>query len=249
MQVIVDGLLTNYEMSGKGKIVLLLHGWGDQAQGLRSLQAALSKRFTVIAPDLPGFGQTASPKQPWGLNDYAQFIRTFLEKIDAARPYAIIGHSNGGALAIRAIGQQVLLVDKLVLIASSGMRDVYEGRRKALRLITKAGKAITLPLPNNIKRKLKRAVYDTIGSDMLVAEHLQETFKRVVTDDVQQDAARISVPTLLIYGENDTATPPAYGQQFHELISNSTLEILARAGHFPHIEQPNQVLAAIEEFL
>jgi pimeloyl-ACP methyl ester carboxylesterase len=249
MQVIVDGLLTTYEVSGKGQTVVLLHGWGDRAAGLADLQAQLAKHFAVLAPDLPGFGSTQTPQAVWVLENYAQFVANFLEKVAVKNVYAFIGHSNGGAIAICGLGRGVLGADKLVLLATAGIRDSYQGRRKALRLLTKTGKALTAPLPVAAKQKLRRKVYDTIGSDMLVAEHLQETFKKIVTDDVQADAAKIVIPTLLIYGENDRATPVWYGEKFHELIDDSTLEILPAAGHFVHRDRPHEVIKAITEFL
>jgi pimeloyl-ACP methyl ester carboxylesterase len=117
-----------------------------------------------------------------------------------------------------------------------------------LRYITKFGKALTMPLPKSIKAKLRRKVYKTVGSDMLVAEDLQETFKKVVTDDVRADAARLTLPTLLIYGEDDEATPLWFGQTLHELIPGSTLEVLPDAGHFVHLDRPAEVTKAIQEF-
>jgi pimeloyl-ACP methyl ester carboxylesterase len=115
-------------------------------------------------------------------------------------------------------------------------------------LLAKAGKALTLPLPKSAKQALRKKAYKTIGSDMLVAEHLQETFKRVVTDDVRADAAKLTLPTLLVYGENDDATPVRYGELFHQVIEGSTLEVLPGAGHFVHLDRPDDVLRAIQEF-
>src|SRR5690606_38998725 len=120
--------------------------------------------------------------------------------------------SNGGAIAIRGMARGWLSADNLVLLASAGIRGEYKGRVKALRLITKAGKALTTPLPKSVKQRLRKKVYATVGSDMLVAEHLQETFKKVVTDDVREDAARLALPTLLIYGDQDDATPVRYAE-------------------------------------
>jgi pimeloyl-ACP methyl ester carboxylesterase len=249
MQVIVDGLLTTYERSGEGKTVVLLHGWGDSAAGLRGLARTLSKQYDVIAPDLPGFGGTQAPKDVWGLDGYVEFIAHFLQKIGCKGVYAFIGHSNGGAIILRGAGQGKFQAERLVLLASAGVRGEYRGRNRTLRYITKAGKALTMPLPAGIKKKLRRKVYDTIGSDMLVAEHLQETFKRVVSEDVRPDAANISTPTLLVYGEMDHATPVRYGEWFHELIGGSTLEIVVGAGHFIHVDRPREVTNMIQEFL
>jgi pimeloyl-ACP methyl ester carboxylesterase len=248
MQVVVDSLLTHYEVQGKGKLVLLLHGWGDSAAGLSGLQKALAPKFQVVALDLPGFGSTEAPKGVWGLDDYANFVAHFLTKVDFKPPHVLVGHSNGGAIALRGLGKGELSADKLVLLASAGIRGTYKGRVKVLRYITKFGKALTMPLPKSIKAKLRRKVYKTVGSDMLVAEDLQETFKKVVTDDVRADAARLTLPTLLIYGEDDEATPLWFGQILHELIPGSTLEVLPDAGHFVHLDRPAEVTKAIQEF-
>ena len=249
MQVIVDSLLTRYEAHGKGKPVLLLHGWGDSAAGLQKLQAALAKKYKVIALDLPGFGGTQAPDSVWGLDDYAYFVDHFLAKIDAASLKAIVGHSNGGAIAIRGMSRGWLSADKLVLLASAGVRGEYKGRVKALRLVTKAGKALTMPLPKAVKQKLRSKVYQTVGSDMLVAEHLQETFKKVVTDDVRVDALHLTLPALLIYGDKDESTPVRYGKMFNEAIKGSKMIVLPGAGHFVHTDEPEQVTKAILEFL
>jgi len=249
MQVVVDSLLTHYEVQGKGRLVLLLHGWGDSAAGLSALQRDLAKKYQVMTFDLPGFGNTESPPSVWGLNDYVEFTAHFLRKINAARVAVLVGHSNGGAIAVRGLATGVLQADKLVLLASAGIRGTYKGRVKLLRYITKAGKALVTPLPKVLKDKIRRKVYHTVGSDMLVAEHLQETFKKIVTDDIRADAARLTLPTLLIYGKQDDATPVAYGQALHKLIRSSKFEVVPGAGHFVHLDRAPEVAAAITEFI
>lgn len=249
MQLVVDGLLTQYMQSGSGPTVVLLHGWGDNAQSLSSIQAGLAAHFTILTPDLPGFGGSQSPDQAWGLDDYAQFVAKFLDKLQLTAIHALVGHSNGGAIAIRGLSKGILTADRLVLLASAGIRNQYKGRHRALRYLAKAGKLVTMPLPVAAKRRLRQQVYRTIGSDMLVAEHLQDSFRKVVTDDVQADAARIAIPTLLIYGEADEQTPVRFGERFHQLIDGSTLEVLPSVGHFVHLERPQLVLKSVEEFL
>lgn len=248
MQVVVDSLLTHYEVQGTGKTVLLLHGWGDSATGLRGLQQALAKTYRVIAVDLPGFGATEAPKAVWGLSEYAHFVAKFLGKIDSAPLHLLVGHSNGGAIAIRGLASGTLKSRKLVLLASAGIRSEYKGRVKVLRYLTKAGKVLTMPLPKRVKTTLRQKVYRTVGSDMLVAEHLQETFKKVVTDDVREDAARLDLPVLLIYGEHDEATPVWFGEILHQQIVGSTLEVLPGAAHFVHLDRPDEVVRAVREF-
>lgn len=247
-QVVVDSLLTKYSTSGKGKTILLLHGWGDSSSGSADIQERLSKKYKVIALDLPGFGGTQAPKSDWNLSDYAHFVGNFLEKI-SEKTYAIVGHSNGGAIAIRGLASGDLKSEKLVLMASAGIRGTDKNRNNVLRLVAKTGKALTMPLPRAVKNRLRRKVYSTMGSDMLVAEHMQGTFKKIVADDVRSDASKLGLPTLLIYGGNDQDTPAWYGETYNKLIKDSRLVVLPEAGHFVHLEQPQAVAAEIEEFL
>lgn len=250
MQVVVQSLLTNYQRQGSGtQTVVLLHGWGDSAAGLAQLQHVLSKGYTVIAVDLPGFGGTQAPETAWGLDDYACFIAAFLEKIKAGPVWCLIGHSNGGAIAIRGLGKGILQAERLALLASAGVRGSYKGRIKVIRYATKLGKALTIPLPKTVKNKLRKKVYSTVGSDMLVAEHLQATFKKVITDDVRADAAKLDLPVLLIYGEDDQQTPVAYGEALYQAIPHATLEILPHAGHFVHRDRAADVQRLLVEFL
>ena len=258
MQVVVDNLLTSYERCGKPdasvkpetqpRKVLILHGWGDDSHGWAETCAQLSDGFDIVTLDLPGFGGSAAPPQAWGIGDYAAFVAAFLQKIDF-QPYAIIGHSNGGAIAVRGLAEGKLHAERLVLLSSAGIRNVMHGRRSLLRVLTKAGKVVTYPLPSSVKKKLRSHLYTTIGSDLLIAEHMQETFKRVVTDDIQADAAKLTLPTLLVYGEDDAATPVQYGRILRNLISGSKLETIAEAGHFVHLDKPETVIPMVRKFL
>jgi pimeloyl-ACP methyl ester carboxylesterase len=249
VHIVIDGLLTQYKLAGKGKLVLLLHGWGDTSQGLAGLQTGLAKQYRVLALDLPGFGQTQAPETAWNLDDYAHFIKHFLGKLELKQPYAVIGHSNGGALAIRSVGLQALKPEKLVLLAASGIRTGGGAKRFILKVIAKTGDIATIWLPERYRQSLRQSLYGAAGSDMLVVPQLQETFKQTVRQDVRADAAAITVPTLLIYGADDRAVPPADGQTYQQLIKNSRLEIIEHAGHFVHTDQPAEVESLVEEFL
>jgi pimeloyl-ACP methyl ester carboxylesterase len=249
MQAVVNGILTHYDTVGKGKTVLILHGWGDDSRNWKKLQKELSNNYQVITIDLPGFGATAAPQADWRLDDYAVFVRDFLKKIKVPKLHAIIAHSNGGAIAIRGTVLGNIDPERLLLLGSAGIRNEYKGRNKALRYVTKAGKALTAPLPKSTKKSLRQRVYKTVGSDMLVAEHMQGTFKNIVEDDVRADAAAIAKPTILIYGENDTATPPRYGKLLQEHIKGARLEIIPDAAHFVYQDKPEGTTRLIQEFL
>ena len=241
--------MTNYTLTGKGRLVLLLHGWGDSSAGLAGLTNALEKNYRVLAIDLPGFGATQVPKETWDLDNYSEFLKALLKKLELGQPYSVIGHSNGGALAIRALGLKDLQPKKLVLLAASGIRNKKQSKMLILKIIAKTGNIATIWMPERYRQSLRKSLYDTAGSDMLVAPQLEETFKKTVRQDVQADAKQIKIPTLLIYGADDQAVPPEHGLKFNDLIAGSQVEIIPNAGHFVHNDAAQKVTELIEDFL
>ncbi len=250
MKIVVDDLMTNYDRQGHGKILLMVHGWADNYNTFDGLTGVLNANYDILRLDLPGFGLTEAPKEVWTLDNYAQFIYDFLNKLEVTTVYGVVGHSNGGAVAIRAIALHKLQPEKLVLLASSGVRDTAQARRFILKIIAKTGKVITFWMPRSIRKALQRKLYGTVGSDMLVAPHLQETFKITVRQDVQEDATKISIPTLLIYGDQDHATPAdQVGTRLHSKFSDSRLAIIHNADHFVHKAEPDKVIKTMQDFL
>lgn len=249
MQVVVSDLLTNYELTGKGKLIVFLHGWADSTGGSKVLRGELSRKYKVLAPDLPGFGKTQSPPGAWDLDNYAEWLTQLLKKLDLEQPYAIIGHSNGGAIAIRGINLGLFTPKKLVLVASAGIRKTQTFRKAFLQVVAKTGNLATIGLPERYRRALRRQLYKSAGSDLLIVESMQDTFKKTVKQDVQLDAKQVKQPTLLIFGGKDQAVPPYMGERFNQLIAGSTLQLLPNAGHFVHLDEPEQTKKLIEEFL
>src|SRR5690348_3057288 len=121
MNVIVDGLMTNYQKTGEGKVLLMIHGWGDSGGTFSALANELKDSYQLVILDLPGFGASQAPAELWGTEDFSKFVTKFLDKL-SLKPYAVLGHSFGGAVAM------VLAADnpsfkKLILLASAGVRN------------------------------------------------------------------------------------------------------------------------------
>lgn len=249
MQVIVNDLLVTYELRGRGKLVLMLHGWGDSHRGLADLSQFLTNRYQVLAVDLPGFGGSQAPPMAWDLDNYADFLEALLIKLDLKQLYAVIGHSNGAAIAVRATATNHLSPKRLVLLGAAGIRNPSSTKKTVLKYFTKFGKALTVILPKHQRNQLRRQLYNTVGSDRLVIPELTSTFEKVVAQDVRSDAAQLNLPVLLIYGQNDQATPVRFGQIYEQLIPNAQLQIVDHAGHFVHLDQPDKVKTLIEDFL
>lgn len=248
MNVIVNGLLAHYRIQGNGPTILMLHGWGDRLETFDSLAGQLESGFQIVRLDLAGFGQSQAPDSTWGLEDYAEYVSEFTRKIKAT-PSIVLGHSNGGAIAIKAIATKRLSPQKLVLLASAGIRDGQAVKKKAWNVVAKVGKMTTALLPDGTRRSLRAKLYRSAGSDLMVAPHLESTFKRVVSQDVRPDARIVQLPTLIINGSEDTATPPDYGKMFNADIEGSELRIIDGAGHFIHQHNTAALAKYLEDFL
>jgi pimeloyl-ACP methyl ester carboxylesterase len=248
MQVVINDQIINYDMSGSGKTVVLVHGWADSLATFYDLKSSLSKNYEVVSLDLPGFGQSSMISEAWGLDEYSKFLADFVKKLKL-EVYCYIGHSNGGAILINGLSSSKLSAKKLVLLSSAGIRNQKKVKKQILKVAAKSGKAVTAILPSNTRDSIRKRCYGAIGSDLLVSPHMEETFKRVVEQDVQVQAKKIKMPALLIYGNEDSATPPEFGETFTDLIAGSRLFRIDHAGHFIHHDQPAHVKKLIEDFL
>jgi len=248
MHIIVNNLLTNYEKQGSGPLALFLHGWGDNLKTFEPLVSQLKKDHTCITIDLPGFGASQAPGSAWGIQEYGEFLQAFVKKIDL-EPELLVGHSNGGTIAMYALAHKLITSEKLLLLASAGIRSEQGIKKTAYKSVAKVGKQLTKVLPQSLQQKLRRKLYSAAGSDIFVSPLLEETFKKVVSYDVESDAKNISQPTLLIYAADDQETPSRYGTKLKSAIKNSQLKILLTGGHFIQATQSEAILNSIKEFI
>lgn len=251
MQIIVNSLLTTYSRIGEGSnAILFLHGWADSGKTFENLAKQITEensQYSAILLDLPGFGGSSASEEAWGLSDYSNFVADFMAKIKL-QPQVIVGHSNGGAIAVYGLANNIFKADKLILIASAGIRE-KSAKKTILRGLSAPAKAALKVAPTATQKRVKKKLYSAIGSDYLVAEHMQETFKKIVSQDVRIDATKLTIPVCLIYGENDTSTPLRYGEMLADAISSSQLHAVPLAGHFVHHEQLPKVAQICNAFI
>jgi pimeloyl-ACP methyl ester carboxylesterase len=249
MKVIVENLAIEYEDSGRGAVVLALHGWGDSHKTFDPLIAALGSGYRVVRLDLPGFGGSEAPHEVWELEDYIRLVETFVNKEKLAIE-VLIGHSFGGRIAVKGVAEGALKPSKIILIASAGIIKSTSFRNRSFMMAAKTGKALTLIPPLSLwRRQLRSKLYDASGSDFLSAGPLSKTFLKIVAEDLLPFASRIKRPTLLIWGSDDAQTPLEDGKKLSAAIDGSELFVIPGAAHFVHHEQPNQVAAKIKEFI
>jgi pimeloyl-ACP methyl ester carboxylesterase len=251
MKVLVNGQLIGYKDEGKGRVLVLLHGWGDQMATFNELAAHLAKNFRVIRLDFPGFGTSPRPADTWTVGDYANITSEFLTKLGIADVYAVIGHSFGGRVIIKSIGDNILRPKKVVLIGAAGVKPKQSSKKVAYRAVAKVGKVVTsLPGLRGTRQVLRQKLYESAGNtDYLHAEGMQAIFRNTVNEDLLPLVHLITQPSLLVWGENDDQTPVADAYSMSNELDDSELMIVENAGHFVFLDEPALVEQKIDEFL
>ena len=248
MQTIVDNLAVEYADEGQGPVLLLLHGWGDTLHTWDAIVRGL-QGFRIVRLDMPGFGGSEKPHEVWGVVEYARFVESFCKKLQI-EPHALVGHSFGGRVIIKGVGVGIFTPQKVILIASAGVAKQRTLKNIALMAAAKVGKAVTLIPPFSLYRqKIRKKLYGSISSDYFAASSMSHIFLKVVKEDLLAYAAKIRLPTLLIWGSDDTQTPLADGEKIRDAIRDSRLEVLNGATHFVHQERAQEVAQLIQGFL
>ena len=249
MEKIINNQKVNIETIGQGSDLLLLHGWGTDISVMEPMQKHFSQRFRVTSVDLPGFGQSPAPKAAWSIYDYADFVEAIINALVLKDPI-ILGHSFGGRISIilasRGIGSKIILTD------SAGIRP-KRSTKYYLRVYSykAAKKVMRLPFLRRYNEKvLDLWRRNNPSSDYAAAQGImREIFIKVVNEDLAHLLAKISAPTLLIWGENDTATPLSDGKIMEKLIPDSGLVVFPNCGHYCFLDAPVRFYTVVGYFL
>lgn len=261
MKIVVQNLVVEYQDEGAdspgrsfqrsaGKTILFLHGWQDNLHTFDALAKILAGSYRIVRLDLPGFGQSETPQTAWNLDDYIECVKSFIEKQNLQID-ALAGHSFGGRIIIKGVSEKKFQEAKIILINAAGVKARQNTLRNALwKATAKIGGLVSrMPPFSFFRENLRKKVYNNLDSDYPNTGALKETFVKVISEDLSASAKKIVAPTLLIWGENDTATPLSDGQRLAQLIPNAKLEIIEGAGHFVHQEKPKEVAELIKEFV
>lgn len=241
MDTIVNGLRIHYVTMGQGEPVLILHGWGSNAQVHQAMMEQLSKKYFVIAPDLPGFGKSQEPKTPFSVDDYADTVLEFL-KAFAPKTISLIGHSFGGRIIIKLANRELpFALRRIVLIDSAGIRPQPTKKRSLRQKCYKAGKWFLSrkPLVKLFPDALEKLRVRFGSADYAAASPMmRQCLVKAVNEDLRPLLPGIHAPTLLIWGENDTATPVSDAQIMEAAIPDAGLALIQNAGHYSFLDQP-----------
>ena len=222
MQIKIKEWNINYEVEGEGEPVILLHGWLTDLESMRPLTTNLVKKFKVYLVDVVGFGKSDLPEEPLNSQDFAEFLQEFMEKLKIENP-VLIGHSNGGRIIINAVGKKMVKAKKIVLIDSAGIKPHHSTSYYVKIAVFKTGKLFLNLLPNTKGiKEFKERLRNNVGSSDYKASPtiLKDTMKIILKEDVKDLLPNIDVPTLLIWGSLDTATPISDAKIMEKLIPN-----------------------------
>ncbi len=253
MEIQIQNRRVHYREEGTGDVVVLLHGWGSNITLFDGLFKVLSGTHRVIAPDMPGFGRTPEPEEPWSVDDYVDFCLAFFEALHLEK-FALVGHSFGGRVIIKLFARENLpyTIPKVVLMDSAGILPQKTRRQKmgnawyhAARRILGC-KPVSFLYPDALealRKKRGSADYNNATPTM------RATLVKVVNEDLEPYLTNMTCPVLLIWGDRDTATPLSDAKKMEEILPDAGLVICEGAGHYAFLEQPGVVHGALVSFL
>jgi len=270
--VSIHGHDVSYRGGGSGPVVVLIHGMAGSSVTWEPVLDELTRHCTVIAPDLPGHGDSDKSRGDYSLGAHASSVRDLLLALGHERA-TIVGQSFGGGVAMQLAYQYPERCERLVLVSSGGL-----GQEVALllRALTLPGAEHLMPIACNGRvRDAGAAVtgfLDRLGlrpvpavaemwrsfaslSDASTREAFQHTLRSVVDLHGQRVSAAdrlylaADVPTLIVWGDRDPIIPIDHGVAAHEMIPGSRFEVFEGSGHYPHCEQPQRFVDLLVDFV
>ena len=268
----IHGHRRAFVRTGSGPALLLLHGLGADHTTWDRVVDQLARRYTVVAPDLLGHGESAKPRADYTLGGYANGMRDLLTVLGIDN-VTLVGHSFGGGVAMQFAYQFPERTERLILVGSGGLGPEVT---PVIRAITTPGfehlmAPLTLPGVRHVAaaamRALKRTGFKEFRDFDEVAA-IYETFReydarsaiahvtRAVVDWRGQvvtmaDRAYLTeaMPLCVIWGEEDRVIPVSHAALAAELAPGARVEVIANAGHFPHKDHPERFVRIVNDFV
>lgn len=243
----------NYKVFGEGKPLLLLHGWMACIEAMSPIYNFFLTTRKVVVLDFPGQGgKSDCLKEVWGVPEYAEMVHEFMKELHIEGA-DVIGHSFGGRVIIYLASKYENLFDKIILTDAAGVKPRKSFKNKVRIFSYKIAKNLLKVFcsKENYEKKLDklRKKYSSSDYAQLTSNIMRETFKNVINLDLTDRLSKITRPTLLIWGENDTDTPLYMAKIMEKKIKDSGIVVLKDAGHFSYLDNKAQYLKVAEVFL
>lgn len=247
MVIQIDGKNIHYERTGRGEPILFVHGWGGSINSLRKLATFAQPKHETIILDLPGFGKSENPEKEWGLEEYSNCVASFIKHMELQN-LTYFGHSFGGSVGIYISSHNPTLISTLVLCNSAFRRS-----NKQSKIVTFLKKNVYpyLPFSQKFESSLRYILYRIFfpHSDLVKYPYLESNFRKIMTQDLVDFAPKISVPTLIVWGEEDTYTPVSFAYELAKKIPNSFLKIFPEKKHNLPLLYPELVWEEMNQFI
>ena len=236
--ITIDGQSLYYRVIGSGSPLVLLHGYGVSGHVWERTLPYLSQQREVFVVDLPGRGWSKLTRS-WCLREVAPVLATWLRYMQLP-PIALTGHSMGGAIAIHLAAHAPQLVERLVLVNAAGMPLQANlpvlATRSVRSMLQPGGGSYPWPLVRDILRRPRLRL-------------LWQAAQEMMSSDFRAELAKITVPTLIIWGERDILLPISLGEALGAALPHAIFVRLPDCGHRPPLAQPEVFSRLVLEFL
>lgn len=233
MFLTISSCRIHYEVKGEGNAMVLLHGWGQDMRMMQFIQDHFSKQYCVLNIDLPGFGQSAQPPLPWDIYEYTNCIKEICNTLAIRKPI-LVAHSFGARIALRYAC--LYPVSSMILTGAAGI--------KPPRTLSYYIKVYTYKIMKHF-HKTQMGSEDFKHASVI----MRGVLVRSVEEDLRPLLSMIQCVTLLVWGEQDLATPLWMGKVMEREMPNATLIVLEGDDHFAYFHQAQRFIAIIEHFL
>jgi pimeloyl-ACP methyl ester carboxylesterase len=236
--------------------LVILPGWGGTRETWADFIELAKDHFNVVCIELPCFGNEPCPSTVWGVEEYADFVKTKIENLrtgsNSNEKVIILGHSFGGQIAGYLVGTNKTICDTLILSGAAIFRKKVSFKRIIFLPFAKLGKLIfLLPGLSSFGNIIRRIFYKMIDSpDYNETEGMRrEIFKKIISQNVAPLLSQIIVPTLVITGDCDTYVSPQSSKKIADAISQSTFVVVPHGRHGLHRDNPKDFLDRLIVFL
>jgi len=255
---VVGGIPLAWYKTGTGKPLLILHGWGSNSSVMQVLSDGVKNIRTCFLLDFPGFGHSPEPPLAWSVGDYANVTEAWLNDVLPEQSFDLIVHSFGARVAIKLLSSRSIAsrIDKVIFTGAAGIKPKRSASYYVKKYLAKTLKAPFKILPKHLEERglihlRKTPLWKKLGSSdyQQLSGVMRETFVKTVTEHLENELMSIDHEVLLIWGENDAATPLYQGEKMEATLKNSALVTIAHSGHYAFLDQKSQFIAIIKSYL
>ncbi|APJ04232.1 alpha/beta fold hydrolase [Silvanigrella aquatica] len=265
----VNGYKTRFWSQGSAdSVIILLHGFALSVELWEQNINELAQDHRVIALDLLGFGLTDKPKGKHDINIFPDFVYAFMQKMNILKAH-LVGHSMGGLIATRLAQIHPESILSLIILSGAGFKKNIPIHFRIFSLPF-IGEILARPNKRGLESALRKNTYERIDATKKLAEKLYEFslhpemaalllkvtrtainffgFKNSILRTIKKECNKLTMPVLIIWGQNDSIIYVSHAYTANKIIPNSKLVIFDNCGHLPQLEHPKKFNNLLREF-